>query len=566
MPETRKQRYQKLFAQLKNERSSFEGVWNDLSQFIRPNRYRRTTEDVNRGDRKWKKIIDATGTFSARTLASGMMAGVSSPARPWFRLTTPDPGMSEFGPVKQWLDDVRELMVAVLLRSNIYNKLPVMYGDMGTFATGAIALMEDDDAIIRAYDFPLGSYYIANDDQMRVRVFARELRMTVRQVVRKFGRIGLNGQPDWSRFSTMVRNAWERGNYEQWVDICHVVDPNMGYDPERIASQYKPFLGCYYEKGGEGDRLLEERGFDEFPILSPRWEVGGEDAYGTDCPGMTALGDVMTLQHGEKRGAQGLDKLVNPPLVGPSGLRNAAPTSLPGGITYYDLRDGMQGFQPLYQVDIRLDLLENRQEAVRNRIRRAYYEDLFLMLEQLEKSDVTATEILERKQEKLLVLGPMLEQLNQDALDPMIDRVFGAMSRRGMIPPPPQELEGVPLKVEYVSIMAQAQKETGLASLERFSGFATNLAQFDPAALDKIDRDQLIDEYAEMTGVPPRVVVPDEQVAEIRKARAQAQQAAQAAEAAKALAPAAKQLSETNIDQPSALSALMGSGGGGALQ
>lgn len=563
MAETRKQYYQKLLAALKNERSSFEPAWRDLSDFIKPSRARFVASDVNKGDRRWKKIINAAATFGNRTLQAGMTASISSPARPWYRLTTPDPSLAEFGPVKAWLDDVREITSAILLRSNVYNKLPIVYGDMATFGTGAMATMEDDETFLRCYDFPVGSYYIANDERLQVRVFAREFRLTVRQLVKRYGRVGANGQPDWSIFSTAVRNAWDRSNYEQWIDVVHVVDPNPEYDPQKILSRYKPFSSCAYEQGGEGDKLLEEKGFDEFPILVPRWEVTGEDVYGTDSPGWTALGDVMQLQHGERKALQAIDKHVSPPMVAPTGMKNSAVSVLPGGVTYADVRQGQQGFQPAYQIDPRIDTLEAKQRAVEDRIDRAYYVDLFLMLERLDRAEITATEILERKEEKLLVLGPMLEQLNGDLLNPLIDRVFAIANRRGMIPPPPRELEGLPLKVEYESIMAQAQKQAGLASLDRFSGFVGQVAAYDPSILDKVDRDQMVDEYGERSGVPPRIIVPDEQVAAIRQARAKAAQAQQAAEAAAKLAPAAKQLSETDVSGDNALAALLGAGGGG---
>jgi len=128
----------KLASKLQLERSSFDDHWRQLNDFILPRRTRfQTTDDDQDKDRRTTKIVDGTATRAARTLQSGLHSGVTSPARPWFRLTTPDPDLAEFGPVKQWLHTVTTRMQTVFLRSNIYNILPVLYGDLGVFGVFA---------------------------------------------------------------------------------------------------------------------------------------------------------------------------------------------------------------------------------------------------------------------------------------------------------------------------------------------------------------------------------------------------------------------------------------------
>jgi len=580
MPQSRRDRYNILHGQLRTERSSFESHWRELAENITPRRARFTISDNNRGDRRNQKIIDSTATFAARTLSSGMMSGVTSPARPWFRLTTPDAQLSEFGPVKTWCDEVRERMATVFARSNLYSKLPTLYGDLGVFSTGVLGVFEDDETVIRCQDFPVGSYYLANDEKLRCRVFLREFRMTARQIVERFCERTPGGEYRFTNVSKPVENSWKNSR-EDWYNIVHIVTPNDDYDPEKLHSKYKRFSSCYYEWGSVGstnqqqsedvrtDTFLEESGYDEFPILAARWETSGEDVYGTNGPGMVALGDVKQLQLGEKRGFQAIEKMVNPPLIMPPEFRNTVVSQLPGGITY-GADPTAHGARPLHEVRFSLAELENKQIQARQRIERAFFADLFLMLQYGDQSrgtqPVTAREIEERHEEKLLALGPVLEQLNNDVLDPLIDRTFAIMDRRGLLPDPPPELQGVPLKIEYVSIMAQAQKLVGLSSLERFSGFVGSLVAETQRTdmLDKVDFDQLIDEYGDGAGVPSRVVVPDDKVAEIRKARAAAAAKQQAAQQVAALAPAAKQLSETNTSGKNALTDLLGGQVGGA--
>jgi hypothetical protein len=248
-------------------------------------------------------------------------------------------------------------------------------------------------------------------------------------------------------------------------------------------------------------------------------------------------------------------------------LRNTGADMLPGGVNWIAnlSQSANAGVRPVYEINPRLNELMLDIKEVEGRIRRTFFEDLMLMLARGENSQMTAREVEERHQEKLLVLGPMMEQQNDDLFDPLIDRVFNIMLRRGLFPEPPEELQGQPLRVEYVSIMAQAQKLIGVAGIERFIGFVGNLAGIKPEALDKVDIDQAIDEYGEMTGVPSKILVPDEEVLEIRRVRAEAQQAQQAAAAMPAVsqgAQAAKALSETNVTEVNALTRLLTGMGG----
>ncbi len=562
--------FELLRGQLELERASFVPHWRDLGDYILPRRPRFTITDTNKGERRSSKIIDSTATLAARTLRSGMMSGITSPARPWFKLTTPDQALAGFGPVREWLQDVTDRMNTVFLRSNIYNALPIIYGDIGVFGTAAMFIEEDFKDVIRAYPLPIGSYSIANDARLQVKVFIREFRMTVRQVVEKFADIGPGGKVDLRNISAAVASMWLSNNREPWVNVVHIIQPNDLFDQESPLAKHKQFLSVYYERGlssanggtlvsGSVDegKLLRESGFDNFPVLAPRWEVTGEDSYGTNCPGMIALGDVKQLQTGEKRSLQAIEKKVNPPMIAPTALQRKKTSILPGDITYHDERDGLKGIRPAHDINFQITELEEKQNQARQRISRSFFEDLFLMLARTDRREITATEVEEKVEEKLLALGPVLEQLNQDLLDPLIDITFGFMLKQGLIPEPPEELAGVALKVDYVSIMAQSQKLIGIGAVERFAAFSAQVGEARPSVLDKIDGDKLIDIYGDLTSVPAGIIRSDEEVAIIRENRALAEKEAQEKEDALLAAKAAKELAGASTDGSNALSSVM---------
>lgn len=552
MSDSLKQQLNKQLSQLKAERLSFEPHWRELSDFTRPRSTRFTASEVNRGDRRNSKIIDPAAVMAARTLSSGMMSGITSPARPWFRLATPDRDLMDYGPVKIWLETVEQRMNEVFNRSNLYQSLPLMYEDLGTFATGAMAVVADPQRVIRTVPFPTGSFYIANGADLSVDTAVREFSMTVRQVITEFG---------MDAVSDTVKSQWNSGQYGQWVNVVHAVYPNLDRQTGKLEAKHKAYKSVYYEANSTDDKLLRESGYDEFPIMAPRWEVNGEDVYGSSCPGMVALGSVKALQLLQRRKAQMIDKITNPPLQAPASIKSQRISTIPGGINYLPMADVNNQIKPLFQIPANgtNGLLEDIQDT-RQIIDHAYFVDLFRMMQTVNTRSMPVEAVAEMREEKLLMLGPVLQRLDSELLDKLINRTFSVMAENNLLPVPPDEMQGMQLKVEYISVMAQAQKAIGVSSIERFISFTSGIGQFSPDALDKINVDETIDAYAASIGVPPSVVATNEQVAQIREQRAQQQAMAQQMQMAQAAVGGAQALGNTPMDDNSALAALAGGG------
>lgn len=556
--ETKRQRDNLLVTQLKQERTPYESTWRELADHIMPFRGKWFIgEETQRKSRRSNKIINSTPRFAARIQASGMMAGLTSPARPWFRITTSDPALSDIPAVKGWLYSVERTMRDMFAKSNLYNALPTMYGELGTFATGCMLALEDDEDVMRFYPLTVGTYWIAQSARMEVDTLYRELTMTVRQVVEQFG---------MENCSASTQDSYRTGRHEAKVQVAHLIAPNEMRDTRRLDNRNMRWRSCYWEiSSRDCDKYLRESGFRENPIMAPRWEVNGDDVYGTACPGLDAIGDAKALQFQEKRKAQAIDKFVDPPLMAPTSLRNAKVSLLPGDVTYVDVQQGQQGVRPIYEVSPQIQPLLMNIEEMESRINTAFYADLFLMfLNDDRGTPPTAEEIRARQAEKLLMLGPVLERLNDELLDLLIDRAFNVMMRRGLLPVPPEELQDVELKVEYISMLAQAQKQVGISAVDRLVGTVANLAQLDPRALKKLDVMETIDEYAQMLGTPPRLIKSDEDVMAMVAAEAQQAQAMQMAAMANQAADTAQKLGNTPVgDDETALGRIVDMAGAG---
>jgi hypothetical protein len=502
----------KLFTrwgQLKTERATWWAHWQEITNYLLPRSGRFFVQDRDKGWRRHNNIYDNTGTRAL--LGAGMMAGATSPARPWFRLGTADPDLNAYQPVKIWLADVTNRMQIVFQRSNTYRTLHQMYEELGAFGTAASIVLPDYNNVIHHYPVTIGEFAIAQDYQGHVCTIYREFEKTVGEIVKEYG---------YKNCSTTVRNMYDRGSLDSWVRLIQAIEPRADRDIRKKDALNMAWGSYTFEVGGNPNQFLRESGFKDFPALVPRWATAGGDIYG-NSPGMEVLGDVKQLQHEQLRKAQVIDYQTKPPLQVPTSMKNRDVESLPGGISFYDGQTA--GIKTAFEVNLNLQHLLGDIQDVRERVRGGFYADLFLMLANATDTRMTATEVAERHEEKLLMLGPVMERLHNELLDPLIDMTFTRMLEAGVIPPPPQELQGMELSVEFVSMLAQAQRAIGTNSVDRYVNSLGAVASFKPEVLDKFDADKWADSYADMLGVDPNLIVGTDQVAVVRQARAKAE-------------------------------------------
>jgi hypothetical protein len=536
-------KYMRRLARLKLERESYISHWQKITDNLLPRSGRYFLQDRNKGERRNLDILDSTGTRALGVLAAGMMAGMSSPARKWFKLALPDKDLMKFQPVRIWMDDAADILRDVFARSNAYRVLHGLYEEMGAFGTGCAMLFRDHDDLIRLYPQTIGEFYLGQSNRYTIDTVYREFEMQTGPMVQEFG---------YKNVSRAVQAIFDRGIRDEWHTIVHAIQPRANRDPNKADNINFPFESMFIETDAEENRTLRESGFKQFPGLTPRWIVRGGDVYGSDCPGMTALGDILQLQDDQLKKAKGIDYQSDPPLQIPTALRGSEDV-LPGGISYYDPAAPTGGIRSAFEVQLNLQHLLEDIIDVRGRINSSFFTDLFQMIALSDRRQITAREIEERHEEKLLVLGPVLERNQNELLDPLIENTFAIALEEGLFPPPPEELQGMNINIEYVSMLAQAQKAVGIGAIDRIVGTVGQMAAVKPEALDKLDADEIIDEYSNMLGIPPNLIVANDQVAMVREQRAQQQAQAQQMATMPEIANTAKTLSETQSGEGSAL-------------
>lgn len=537
------------FSALQQDRLPFWQLWRELADFYLPKRYVWLQSDKERRARNAKNpnILDGTGTKCARILAAGMYNGVTSPSRPWFSLRIPGFTDDPSSEARLWCDEVTRRMMQVMAETNYYNSMAVLYLDLVVFGSAATLIYEDDENVFRCYNSALGEFYFGQSYKLAVDTFGREITLKVSQVVSQFG---------LENCSESVQDSFKRGGaaLQADIEIWHLIEPNN--DRKGTVNSKFPYRETYWEKGAPSGTVLRQRGFHELPGIFPRWELTGNDAYGTS-PAMDALPDVIQLQHETKRKAQGLDKMLSPPMVADIQLRNSPTALMPNGITYV-AGSNNAGMKPAYQVQFPLDAVTMDIQDVRQRIAETFHNELFNMISNLD-SVRSATEIDARREEKLVMLGSVLERFENEALDPSINRIFQIMLRAGLLPEPPENIQARGLEIQYVSILTTAQRATSAIPTERWIGLIGNLAAVAPSVLNIPNWDEMIRNYGEAIGVQARDMNSREQSAALSEQQAGSMKEQEALATGSTLVQGAQQLSETDVGGgASALQMLLG--------
>jgi hypothetical protein len=533
---------------LRLERQTWVDHWRDLAENIRPRGFRFLQSERNKGTKQNDAIINGTPIRSCRTLAAGMMTSVTSPSRRWFQLGLRDRELEQLGAAKLWLAKVADTLADAIAKANIYKAFHLVYLDLCTFGTSCFIIEADQEDGMRAYVLPVGSYCLANDARMAVDTLYRTVSLTVAQLVEKFGA---------ERCSLHVQTAHKDGQLDLPVEVVHVIEPNRDYLPGRLGPAGKKWRSCWYEAASaELDGFLAEAGYAEKPFVAVRWETTGEDVYGRS-PGMDALGDCKQLQESEREKGKAIDKLVTPPMQGPAELANQLIGLLPGDFTAVPGNGPNQRLSPAAVVEpAALVAINSEIRTIEERVKGLFYADLWLLLSESDKT-MTAREVSAKREEKMQQLGAVLENLQDEMLDPAFDIFFWLLEESGKLPPPPEEIAGHPLKVEYTSMAAAAQKLLGTTAIERLVSFVGSIAAVKGDILDVVNFDQVAKLYADALGVPPGSMNTDDVVTQLREARAKAAQAQQQSEQAQVAAQTAKTLGETPTEGPTALNTML---------
>ena len=519
----------KRFDRLKSQRQNWESHWQEVADYMQP-RKADVTKTRSKGDKRTELIFDGSPLQSVELLAASLHGMLTNPSTPWFSLRFKEDDMENEDEAKEWLESATETMYAAFNKSNFQQEIFELYHDLITFGTAAMFIEEDDEDVLKFSTRHINEIFIAENDKGRIDTVFRKFHISARAAIQKFGDISIN-----------IATKAKKDPYEE-VEILHAVYPRSDFNPKKQDKINMPFESIYLD--AESGDELSVSGFKEFPFVVPRYLKASHEIYGRS-PAMTALPDVKMLNEMSKTTIKSAQKQVDPPLLVPDDGFMLPVRTIPGGLNFY--RAGTRDrIEPL-NIGANTPLGLNMEEKRRNSIRNAFYVNQLMMQN---GPQMTATEVIQRNEEKMRLLGPVLGRLQSELLKPLIDRCFSIILRKNLFRQAPEFLAGKDVEIEYVSPLAKAQKSSELQSIMRAIEIMGSLANVAPV-FDHINMDKLVRHLADIVGVPQKILKPQSQLnAERQQAQQQQQQMQQmqqlqqVAQAGGDIAPLAKALPE----------------------
>lgn len=495
----------KRYETVKGARSTWDEYWQDLAYYCLP-RKAYITQQKTPGSKLPTDLYDSTAINANQVLAAGLHGYLTNPQSKWFSLRMQDKKLNDAAGIKEWLHEAEERIYDTLNSSNFNQEIHETYLDLGSIGTSVLYEEEDPQETVRFYTLPIGKLAISEDESGRVNTVFIEWEFTAEQAFLKFG----------TKVGSKIMECIQKKLYDQPFVFLQCVYPRADRDVAKKNAKNMEYASMWISKEG---KIVKEGGYQEFPFFVPRFSKVSGDMYGYS-PGMNVLPDIKMLNAMAKTLIKAAQKIVDPPLQIPGEAFLLPLRTTPGGVNIRNAGYPGEEIRPIAtggNIPVGLEMEQERRQI----IQRAFFVDLFLLLTQ--QKDMTATEVLERVTEKMLLLGPALGRLMSELLDPIIKRTFAILVRNGIIPPAPPGLENKDYVVEYVSPLAKAQRIAEINSINQVLLLVGQMAAVNQEVLDKINMDKTVDEIADIHGTNPELIRDDDEVAEIRAQRAKAQ-------------------------------------------
>ena len=449
-----------------------------------------------------RKIIDSTPLIALRNFSSGMMSGATSPTNRWFKTSLSNVDLANDYYLKNWCAKQEELTRRILYGSNFYQCLPEIYKQLGVFGFGALGIEPDYDNVVNFKLLPIGSYYYARNSKGKIDTFCRVYMETAKNILEKFG----------ANCPIEIVEVAKENPFKQY-ELIHFVEKNKYYKPRHLSAKFAKYVSVVILSGK--NIFLSQSGFSKFPFVVFEASNTAENDYPQDCPGVNALADVKQLMTMVKEYAKAVKKIVCPTYKGPASLKNKKMADVPGA--YIEEDENGRGISPVYEVNPRVLELKQEKDELKQAIKEHFYNDLFAMILSTAERGRTATEVNELKEEKMVLLSPLLEQIHS-ALRDILYWIYEEELRVGILEPLKKSYSNTRFEIEFVSSLASAQKVSNISSMERFTTFVSNIANaIDPVLKSKLNGEKIIEDYASFANISPAQIVPADELEKIRK-------------------------------------------------
>ncbi len=522
------------FDALKADRANWEQWWQDLAKYCIP-RKSNITEIKESGTRFDHDVYDSTARDSVKIFVAGMMGHFTNPNQIWFRLRTEDDALMEAEGVREFFSRAEKRLRDIFTGSNFYDQLGEFYNDLGVFGTASFYTEPDPEDIIRYYARPPREILFEVDEKGRLRAVYRWFELTALQAFEQWGTNAGKG----------VNDAIEAKSFDKKFEFIQFVGPRGIRDPKKRDKRNMEIESIWVSLTDK--KKVQEGGFEEQPFSLARFSTISGEKHGFS-PAMDVLPEIKGANKQKFYILRTGAKKTDPAVMLPHEHYLLPLDFNPGAVNYKLQSAGAQSDEKIETFGNDGDINAGREVLLDDRetIKRGFFTDMFILLMD-RRTKKTAHEVDKLIEEKMLILGPFLGRLQNEALKKTIIRSFNIALRAGEFGPIPLALRDNPnYKIEYLGIMARAQRFAESRSIEDFLLTVGEMANADPKVLHKINFDKMVDELAEIKGIDPKLLNTPEKVEALRQQLIAEQQMAQQLQVAQAAAQTAKTAGEAS--------------------
>lgn len=500
-------KYQKL----KATRGTWETHWEELSKYVLPLKDKIYGGEI-KGEKKGNTLFDAVGIRCNEQLASALHGMLTNPATQWFAFGSGNHEVDGVLENAKWLQNTAKKILFVMNNSNFQSEIHECYLDLCGFGTSHIRIEEDEKEVARFTSRPIFESVVSENYNGIIDTVYCRYQMTIEQMAEKFA----------DTLPPSILNLRHQEPLKEYY-IIHAIEPSSRL-PEGMGHEMLDYSSLHVLE--DGCVLLKKGGFEENPEIISRFSKLSGEMFGRS-PAMKALPDIKTSNQMMKTWLEGAQLAVNPALQAPDEGVLMPIRITPGAINYYraDSKDRIEPINMGVNPQVGTQVIE----LLHQNIKSAFYID---QLHLVESDRMTATEVMQRRDEQLRAMSPILGRLQYELLAPIIMRVFGIMMRRGLIDAIPEGLRKAKLEVKFVSQIARAQESVEGDNVMRAFQAVTGIAQAQqsPEIFDVMDMDGTVKLLFRSYGAPLNLLKKDADVKAIRDNRAKQQEQARQAQ------------------------------------
>ena len=536
------------FSQLQTWRNVFAAQWEEVAELIMPTS-RNTFYYGNfnwPGVKKTDRQIDSTGMLANRRFAAICDSMLTPQNMRWHGLAADDPYVMKDRATRLWFEQATNILFKYRYdsRANFVGQNQNNYQSLGAFGNMTMLIDEFDFRLgggpgLRYKSVPLGETFYRENHQGLVDGIVRWFRLTADQMWKKWG--------DSGRFPPSAYSALNSKS-QTLFNILHRIVPNTDYDLDMLfGPRSKPYASYYVVM--EDRLLVEEGGYRTFPYAVSRYEQFPGEVYGRG-PAMMILPTLKTLNAQKrvflKQGHRASDPVL---LTTDDGIVDFS--MVPGALNKGGMSaDGhmLVGTLPTGNIQINKEMMDEERALIND----ANLITLFQIL--TESPQMTATEVIERTNEKGILIAPTMGRQQSEYIGTMIPRELDVLSSLRLLPPMPprlREAKGA-YTIVHTSPLARAMRAQEAAGFMRTLESVKELVNItgDQSLLDPFEFDTAVPGIAEIQSVPESWMSSAQSIGQKRKNRAQAQAKQQQIQAMPAQAAMIKAQAVASKGQP----------------